>query len=484
MKPLQNPAAASRAKILALAKRDKEKFAGVLAENGYFWDVNKLRDRFKYDTVFSPLEIKRRWGEFFKKSEARGPVPVDFYLHIPFCVSRCEYCLYFRSKFPSAEKTEAYINGLVRQLEYFAPVFRGREFRHLYIGGGTPSVLGDKQLGKLLSAVFRNFSFSPGGQRTMEANPHTSRASCFGLLRGFGFNRVSFGVQSLNPAVLRANKRNYQSEDRIVEALKLAGAAGFEDINADLIAGLAGDTAAGFLYSFARLAKLAPNNIVVYGLMPPGGEYLGSLLKMTPRDYFMSHYPGLIGKILPPLSKLADKYGYVADSFSPSRWHWGFRHKNHTGVDMLGGYGGEYSSCIFGLGHGARSRIHDNLEYRETIDLDKPAACSAIFEGRLSDRREEMIRFIISRLDRGFSLPAREFFDIFGVSIEGGFPYAIAALRSLRRLKETPEGFECAFKRPAEKYVSGLFFFSELNAVGLGDVFPPGKVGNIKNGQK
>ena len=271
----------SMEKIIVLAKRDREKFKCILAENGYFWDINKLHDRFKYDSAFSPAGIKKRWADFLKKRGPGGRVAVDFYINIPFCLSKCEYCLFFRSKLLSAEKVEAYIDCLVNQFEYFSPVFRGLRFRHLYVGGGTPSMLGDGQLKKLLSAVFENFSFSPDGQRTMETNPHTARASYFGLLRKFGFNRVSFGVQSLNPAALKSNKRDYQSEGRIIEALELARAAGFEDINVDLIAGLAGDTAGGFLYSFARLAKLAPNNIVVYGLMPPSGAYLENLLKMT-----------------------------------------------------------------------------------------------------------------------------------------------------------------------------------------------------------
>ena len=452
-------------KIIALARRDREKFKGVLAGNGYFWDVNTLHCRFKYDAVFSPEEIKRRWTAFLKEYGAGGAVAVDFYIHIPFCLSRCEYCPFFRSRLPSSEKVDAYIDCLIRQFKYFSPVFKNRRFRHLYVGGGTPSILSDIQLKKLLSAVFENFSFSTGGQRTMEANPHTARASYFTLLRRFGFNRVSFGVQSLNPAALKINKRNYQSEDRIVEALGMARAAGFEDINADLIAGLAGDDAGGFLYSFARLAKLEVNSIVVYSLMPPK-VYRENLLKMTSRDYFMKHQPRLIRKILPLLSRLADKYGYDADSFDPARWHWGVRHKKHLPVNARGNYDGEYSGCIFGLGHNARSRIHNDLEYRESLDLEKPSAGSAVFEGRLSDKREEMIKFVINRLDQRSTLPAEKFAGIFGISLEKAFPYAIAALRALGCVKETPEGFEFAFKRPPDKYVHALFFFSELNAGG------------------
>jgi len=456
-------------KIAASVRRDRARFKGVLAENGYFWDINRLHERFRYDSEFSPEEIKKRWACFLKKRRPGGPVPVDFYIHIPFCRSRCEYCLFFRSRVLSPEKVEAYIDCLISRFKYFSPLFRGRRFRHLYVGGGTPSMLGDGPLKRLLSSAFENFEFSPDGQRTMETNPQTARASYFRLLRSFGFNRVSLGVQSLNPAALKANSRGYQDEGGIIKALKLARAAGFEDINTDLIAGLAGDTPKGVLYSFARLAKLAPNNIVLYGLMPPDSGYLDNLLKMTRRVYFMKHYPRLIGGLLPLIARLADKYGYVADSFDQARWHWGFRHKKYLDVEMRGGYGGEYSGCILGFGHGAKSRIHNDLEYREVVDLEKPSVDSAVFEGRLSGRREEMVKFVINRLDQFSALPRREFAEIFGVSAEKAFPYAVAALRTLGCVRETPEKLVFTFKRPADKYVYALFFFSELNVRGPGN---------------
>lgn len=450
-------------KIRALAIVDKKKFEAVLADNGYFWDINRLHDRFCYDQTFSPADIKRRWRDFFRTANPGGAVSVDFYLHIPFCLSKCEYCLFFRSKFLASEKVEAYLDCLIRQFKYFSPVFRQRQFRHLYIGGGTPNMLGDKQLHRLLTAVFENFSFSSTGQRTMETNPHTARASYFRLLRKFGFNRVSFGVQSLNQSALKTNKREYQSEARIVAAIKMARAAGLADINVDLIAGLAGDSAEGFLYSFARLAQLAPNNIVVYGLMPPGEHYLKDLLNTTRQEYFMNNYPRLMNKVLPLLAKLSARYGYKADSLDPARWHWGFRHKQHLQTDMRGDYGGEFSGCIFGLGHGARSRIHTDIEYRELVNLDNPSAAAAVFEGRLSNRREEMIKFVINRLDQRSILPGGEFFKIFQTRLDSAFPYAIAALKALGRIKETPEGWKLIFKLPSEKYVDALYFFSGLN---------------------
>ena len=446
--------------ILRQARADKKKFLGELAANGWFWDVNNLHNRFAYDRAFTPAQIRARWAEHFGRGAA---VPTDFYLHVPFCASRCEYCHFFLAQSRSPEKVDAYLACLEDQFRYFAPVFRGREFRHLYVGGGTPSMLTDAQLRRLLRAVYANFGFSGRGQRTIEANPHTARPSFFGLVRRFGFNRVSFGVQTLNPAALAVNKRDYQSEARIVASIDQARAAGIADINVDLIAGLAGDTDAGFLYSFARLARLKPDNIVLYGFMPPRGGYLEHLLKMTRREFYSSYYPALVRRTLPLLGRLAGKYGYEAESCDPARWHWGYKRAGQD-AGASGSYGGEYSGCIFGLGHGARSRIHNLLEYREEMDLDAPAARPPVFAGRLSDRREEMIKYVVNSLDQDCVLRPARFAAVFGEPPEKAFPYAVPALKALGALRGEAGELRFRIRKFSDKYVFALYFFSPRNA--------------------
>ncbi len=237
-------------------------FRTILKQRGYFWDVGQLRNFFLYNQYLSPEIIKTLWQDFLHTCRDRTINKcVDLYVNIPFCISKCCYCIYPSRIFKNSGDIDRYVEYLIENIDFYAPIFKNFTFRNLYVGGGTPTILNKKQMERLFARLFNKFSFAKNSQKTTECNPHSSEKLKFAILRTFGFNRISFGVQSLNAKALELNKRSYQEYWKIKESILLAKKVGFKDINVDLIVGLAGDTLDHFSKSFLKIAMLEPDRI-------------------------------------------------------------------------------------------------------------------------------------------------------------------------------------------------------------------------------
>jgi len=161
--------------------------------------------------------------------------PIGLYLHIPFCKSKCAYCDFFSA--PGSERElDAYTEELMRKIAFWGQR-TSEPVSSVYIGGGTPSVLGAQRLCNLLKTVKKNFSLQDGAEITVEINPESGKALDFDLLRAAGFNRLSVGLQSSNEKELKALGRIHRAEDarRTVQS---AQEAGFENISLDLMLGI------------------------------------------------------------------------------------------------------------------------------------------------------------------------------------------------------------------------------------------------------
>jgi len=435
-------------------------FKNILKQHGYFYDVNQLHTFFKYFQSYSPVVVKDYWEDFIEYSQNKPVIRnIDFYIHIPFCRSKCNYCLFPSWLSKDRRQIDQYVDYLVENMRFFSKTFRQIKFRNLYIGGGTPSILSERQLNKVLTNLFQYFSFCKNSQKTSEGNPHSTKGSKFNLLRRYGFNRVSFGVQTLNIKALKINKRDYQQREEIKRAILLAKKAGFRDINIDLIVGLAGDTLDHFERTFSEMAKLKPYNIVVYGLMPPSDTYLSDYLKMSRESYFTEYYPKMISQAIRIMNSLSRKFGYIPDSLDRARFHWGFRHKDHIDSYASKTYSGEYAGCTFGLGTFSRSHIHGLLEYRQIKQPSHFEPTIEIYEGRKLNTKEEMVRFIINQIDQKSKIPRKMFQTIFRARLINVFPYAIQALKQLKKIRITNDYINFSFRQPEEKYIYALFFF-------------------------
>ena len=227
-----------------------------------------LREHFHVSPDRTALTI-RAAATAMELDRAIGPDDISLYVGIPFCPSRCYYCSFVSATTAqSGQLIEPYLDTLCREVEEIAVLVReaGKRVQSVYIGGGTPTTLDERQLARLLTALEKNFDFSHLREYTVEAGrPDTITPEKLAALRAAGVGRVSINPQSMDDAVLAAIGRRHSAQD-VLRAYDEARQAGFEAINMDVIAGLTGDTADSFARTMDTLIGLAPENITVHTL--------------------------------------------------------------------------------------------------------------------------------------------------------------------------------------------------------------------------
>lgn len=201
------------------------------------------------------------------------------YLHVPFCRQKCLYCDFASYAGYSKEDMERYTQAVCREI-----AARREEARQMsptatiYFGGGTPSVLPEACLEQLVAALQQYAFWQQPQEATIEVNPGTANLDKLRLLRQLGFDRISFGVQSLNDNELRTIGRIHNTR-QAVEAVAWAWQAGFERISCDLIYGLPGQTLASLRANLRGLTELGIEHLSVYGLIVEEGTPLASLVE-------------------------------------------------------------------------------------------------------------------------------------------------------------------------------------------------------------
>ena len=197
---------------------------------------------------------------------------LGFYFHVPFCHGKCPYCDFY-SLPDSQEDMDAYVQAILTSLAPWRDKLRNRELATVYFGGGTPSLLGAARLGALLQGVKEGFSLSPTAEITLEANPTHVDRDFFKEVREAGFNRLSMGLQSADPAQLRLLGRAHSPQDAAL-AVENARAAGFANISLDLMLGLPGGSWETLKGSIAFAAGLGVEHISSYILkVEPGTPF-------------------------------------------------------------------------------------------------------------------------------------------------------------------------------------------------------------------
>jgi oxygen-independent coproporphyrinogen-3 oxidase len=190
----------------------------------------------------------------------------SLYLHIPFCRHRCAYCD-FNTYAGMESLIGDYTRALCREIKQAAERFPPHAGVHtLFFGGGTPSLLPLSDLGQILSAVRTGFSLTHDVEITLEANPGTVSLAYLRGLRALGVNRLSMGMQSADPGDLRILEREHDFFD-VVNAVKWARLAGFENLNLDLIFGLPYQTLESWQHTLNLAVGLNPDHLSVYNLI-------------------------------------------------------------------------------------------------------------------------------------------------------------------------------------------------------------------------
>lgn len=193
---------------------------------------------------------------------------LSLYLHIPFCRHRCSYCD-FNTYTTLGELKEVYADALAVEIGQVAGAAR-RPVHTIFFGGGTPSLMPAAALGRVLQAANHHFALAAGAEITMEANPGTVDPDYLAAVRALGINRLSFGVQSAIPGELALLGREHDF-DSVVEAMSMSRAAGFDNVNLDLIYGVPGQTLVSWEQSLRAALVLEPKHLSLYCLTIESG---------------------------------------------------------------------------------------------------------------------------------------------------------------------------------------------------------------------
>lgn len=200
---------------------------------------------------------------------------IGLYIHIPFCARKCAYC-----DFSSYAGRETDMNIYVERLLEEAKQKARADFRiaTLYIGGGTPSLLPVPLMERLLSSIRKLFTFQPDAECTCECNPGAVSPSFFQMLRQNGINRLSFGAQASQPHALTLLGRIHSWDD-VIHSVGTAKAAGFSNINLDLMLGLPGQTLDEVNETLDKALALSPMHLSCYGLIVEEGTKMHAMVE-------------------------------------------------------------------------------------------------------------------------------------------------------------------------------------------------------------
>ena len=202
---------------------------------------------------------------------------VSLYVGIPFCVSRCRYCSFVSHSIEKARHlVSPYLGMLSKEIEMLGNSVKqaGLTLKSVYIGGGTPTSLENDELAFVMGCVLKNFDIKSVEEYTVEGGrPDTLTSDKIRTIRECGATRISVNPQTMNNEILKAMDRRHTAED-VVAAIGEVRRIGGLSINADLIAGLPGDSVESFRNSVDRMTELAPENITIHTLAIKKGSDL------------------------------------------------------------------------------------------------------------------------------------------------------------------------------------------------------------------
>lgn len=333
--------------------------------------------------------------------------PLGVYIHIPFCVHKCNYCD-FLSFSATKDARKAYLEALKGEIMQESLQYTEYSVDSVFFGGGTPSILEGEEIMEIMQLLQKYYNVSDDTEVTLELNPGTADKEKLAQLQQAGINRLSIGLQAADNRLLKLLGRIHTYED-FLEIYHTARELGFDNISVDLISALPGQSCADWEQTLKRVLDLRPEHISAYSLIVEEGTPLAQNLQSYPplpdedEDRRMYHLT----------KQLMAQYGY--ERYEISNYAKKGRASRHNTVYWTrGNYAG------FGLG---ASSMVDNRRWKNTADIRR-------YQGLLKEKqsvREEIEQlsrqecmeeymFLGLRMMRGVS--EREFEAQFGQSMD------------------------------------------------------------------
>lgn len=345
------------------------------------------------------------------------------YIHIPFCLKKCNYCSFV--SFPGKpEEISAYMDALVKEMQIRARILTPEErtVDSVYVGGGTPTCLSGHQLAGMMANIFTLFNLDANAEITVEANPGTVDRSKLKTLAEAGFNRLSLGFQACDDDLLGVLGRVH-SYPEAEAAFGEARRAGFDNINIDLIFAIPGQSFEKWHRCLKRVAGLGPEHISAYGMQleentPLHNMVRQGILEECPEDLDAEMYADLMETL--------GAYGYVHYEVSnfarPGRYsrhnlrYWQNRQYLGFGVAAHSYLGRRRFSNETGLG-----------QYVRRLESGELPVC---WEEEI-DRQTEMSETVFLGLRLLQGLDTGEFRERFGQGIEEVYGQQLERLKHL-----------------------------------------------------
>lgn len=300
------------------------------------------------------------------------------YVHVPFCSSRCGYCdfnTYTPGELGGTASPESYLDALEKELELAAASGTTRPATTVFIGGGTPSMLGASGLTRVLRAVRNTIGIAPGAEVTTESNPETTSPEFFSELLESGYNRISLGMQSASSSVLRVLERKH-TPGRAFDAAREAMNAGFLHVNLDMIYGTPTETDDDVRLTLERALDTGVDHISAYSLIVEDGTAMARKVRK--------------GQLPPPNEDVyADRYGLIDTALRAQGFDW-------YEVSNWAKPGGE---CQHNLGYwldgdwwGAGPGAHSHIASRRFFNVKHPSTYAQhLAQGQLPIKEEELL---------------------------------------------------------------------------------------------
>ena len=227
-------------------------------------------------------------------------IPLELYVHIPFCVRKCQYCDFLSG--PSDEETkDRYIEALLKEI-HAAEHTEDYEIVSVFIGGGTPSALKAEAIASIMRTLQEQFFFCEDAEVTIEANPGTVDLEKLTIYRNVGINRLSLGLQSTDAEELKLLGRIHSYEE-FLKSYEWAREAGFSNINIDLMFAIPGQTGEAWRQHLYQVAELNPEHISAYSLIiEEGTPFAEQNLDLPDEDTEYQMYEDT--------AEILERYGY------------------------------------------------------------------------------------------------------------------------------------------------------------------------------
>ncbi|NJC71098.1 coproporphyrinogen III oxidase [Planosporangium thailandense] len=207
------------------------------------------------------------------------------YVHVPFCASRCGYCDFNTYAPGEGVVRDGYVEAVLSELALADRVLGGgRTVDTVFVGGGTPTLLDAGELGRILKAIDSTWGLAADAEVTTEANPESVDPASLRALRAAGYNRISLGMQSAAPHVLRVLDRRH-TPGRAAAAAVEARAAGFDHVNLDLIYGTPGESADDFASSLRAVVDAGVDHVSAYALIVEDGTRMAARMRRGELPY-------------------------------------------------------------------------------------------------------------------------------------------------------------------------------------------------------